>query len=139
MYEGTKRKEVEELFLKQGFSTDDFVVGVGKTFSKKGKEKRFEFNARERKPILCHTARYVVKYFSDFDFYIIWKTRQKTTPGRVVFRSVFSLKADDAFEAFKLNSVAHKGVEFEWRLAENVNVVNAEDLKKIVERLPVEG
>ena len=134
-----KQIEVEKIFLENGFTHDDFVVGTGNTFSKKGKKFRFEFNARNRETVLKHTAKYAVKYFSETDFYILWKVRCKTSPTKYSLRSIYSIDYDEAIEAYNTNKNASKGVEFEWRFKEDVAVVDFETLKKIISNISNEG
>ncbi len=131
-----KRKEIETLFLANGFTQDEFVVGTGKTFSKKGINKeRFEFEAKNRKPILNKTAKYAVKYFFDYDFYIVWKTNRYASLNGTQYCTVFTVDSKDAISAYKNNMSAHKGVGFEWNFKENVEVVNFENLKILIENL----
>lgn len=131
-----KRKEIEDLFLSNKFTQDEFVVGIGKTFSKKGINKeRFEFEAKNRKSILNKTAKYAVKYFSDYDFYIVWKTNRDASLNRTQYCSVFSVDANDAINAYRNNMSAHKGVGFEWNFKENVEVVDFDNLRIIIENL----
>lgn len=132
------QREIESIFLENGFAENEFVVGTGQTFSKKGEKLRFEFRASNRKPVLDKTARYAVKYFSEQDYYILWKTRYKTLEKREVYRSCYSVDAADAQSSFQLNKDAHKGVEFRWRMQENVIVVDLEGLKRIIENLSKE-
>lgn len=131
-----KQKEIEKLFSDNGFSDNEFVVGTGETFSTKGKNtKRFEFNAREREEIINCTALYAVKYFSKQDFYIVWKIRCKTTNDQYSRRTILSIDYETAIEAYKTNQKASKGVNFKWRLQENVMVINFEGLKSVIKSL----
>lgn len=131
-----KQIEVEKIFLENKFTQDEFVVGTGKTFSKKRINKeRFEFGAGNRKPILNKTAKYAVKYFSEYDFYIVWKTNRDASLNRTQYCSVFSVDLDDAIKAYQNNMSAHKGVGFEWNFKENVEVVDFDNLKILIENL----
>jgi hypothetical protein len=132
------QKEIEKIFLENGFTENEFVVGTGQTFSKKDKKCRFEFRAGNRKPILNRTAQYVVKYFAEQDFCILWEPRRKTSEKREVYRSCYSIDVADAQSGFQLNKDTYKGVEFHWRLQENVTVVDIDGLKQIVKKLSQE-
>ena len=130
-----KRNDIDNLFLANGFSKTDFVVGIGKTYSLKGNKPRFVFDAKNRDPIFNKTAQYAVKYFFDYDFYIIWKTNRNAKANKTQYCTVFSIDADDALEAYKRNVSAHKGVGFRWNFKESVEVVDIENLKNLISSL----
>lgn len=130
-----KQKEIEEIFAVNGFSKSEYVVGTGRTFSKKGNRIRFEFAARNRQQILEKTAIYAVKYFAEQDFYILWKIRQKTSKEREVYRTCLSVDVDDANKSYEANKKVIKGVEFSWQLQEDVVVVDFENLEQIIEKI----
>lgn len=127
--------KIENIFLKNGFSKDEFVVGTGTTFTKKAKNYRFEFSAKNREQVLNKTAKYAVKYFAEQNFYILWKLRQQTLPGEYTYRTMPSIGANDAYNAYEQGKMARKGVTFKWRLEEYVAVVDFDSLEKIIHDL----
>ena len=130
-----KELEIEKVFLENGFTNKEFVVGTGDTFYKKGKKVRFEFDARSRDAVVNHTAKWAVKYFSEQNFCILWKVYAKTTQSRYCYRYIYSIDVDEAMETYNTNRNAKKGVEFEWRFEEDVIVTNFDDFRKIVANL----
>ncbi|MBO5040400.1 MAG: hypothetical protein J6D09_04800 [Clostridia bacterium] len=130
------KNEIRELFLKNGFSEETFVIGTGKSHCKS--ENKFVFQAKGRKSIRERTAKYAVKYFSEYDFYILWKIKENVSYDRESYRQCLSISFDKAMEAYNSGKPARKGVNFEWCFKESVYVVDFDDLKVLINSLSKE-
>lgn len=96
------------------------VIGTGKTYY--AKERRFIFDAVNRKEILELTAKYAIKYFDKEKIYILWKVREQTTKKRYVYRNKFSIDADLVLSCIGQTEELRKGVEYQWRMKETVRI-----------------
>lgn len=98
------------------------VVGDGVRHTIYKDEKRFVFQARDRKEILEQTAVKAIKYFSEPDIYLVWNV-EGISRGRKLKRMKFSVEYDEVMAAIRQNTDATKAVEFEGRGHEKVTIL----------------
>lgn len=124
-----ERKKVYALLEECNADLTHFIVGAGKTYEKK--RLRFVFDASQRKECLEGTAKYAIKYFSEYNIYLVWTIKQ-WTELRTVTRGVFTATYNDVIHAIKNHTFVHKGAEFHSRGAERVEVLTYEELKTFI-------
>lgn len=129
----TKRR-IHETILKCGLDASVFIVGVGSGYNKK---KRFVFDVSNRRDFDRAKIEYAIKYFADYQFYIVWKNLQTKKDGCSVRRSVFSVDADGVLQNFEFSphKVVYKRADTRGGYEETVHIFSWDELVKFIESL----
>ena len=132
MSDYAERAKVRALIRQNNIAESRFVIGAGETYSKK--KRRFEFHATNRPEILNRTAQYAVKYFSAYDFYLVWEVAGQSK-NKSCRRTVFSAAYDDVMKACETKRPLIKGVEYPWWGEERVMVLSLSELETFITTL----
>ena len=125
-----KEKEIISLLEKYHIDLRTVVVGTGSTYS--NKKRRFEFSARDHQNILQGTAKYAIKYFAEYDCYLLWEVIQNTGRQEIVKRFVFSVSADDVLNSLRKTDKIPKDVAFRGRNQEIVRLFDFAGLENYI-------
>lgn len=121
-----ERAKVYKILDENKIDRKRFVIGAGETYTRKNK--RFEFAAQNRTEIREKTAEYAIKYFTAYDFYLVWQI-EKISNGRTVKIEKFSVAYDEVMEAARQKRNAKKDVEYAGWGEETVRIFSFEELK----------
>ena len=132
MSDYAEREKVRALIRRNNIAESRLVIGAGKTYCKK--KRRFEFHATNRPEILNRTAHYAVKYFSAYDFYLVWEVVGQSK-DKSCRRTVFSASYDDVMKACETKRPLIKGVEYPWWGEERVVVLLLPELETFIATL----
>ena len=118
------KRKINNLLMKHNIDPEKVLVGTGETYYS---NKRFVFDARNRKEIVNRTAKFAIKYLSKHNFILVWDIEKY----RRFRTSKFSIKSETVFENFK-NGSATKAVEFQSWGEEEVLIYSADEIEKAI-------
>lgn len=118
------KRKIENMIVDNGIDLKYVVVGTGETYYS---NKRFVFDARNRKETVNRTAKFAIKYLSKHNFILVWDIEKY----RHFRGSEFSVKSKTIFDNFK-NGVATKAIEFQSWGEEEVLIYPVEELEKAI-------
>lgn len=121
------KRKIENLIVDSGIDLKNVVVGTGETYYS---NKRFVFNATDRKELDNGTAKFAIKYLSKHSLILVWNIEKYHKHSN----RIFSIKCETVFDNFK-NGVATKAVEFHSWGEEEVMIYPADEIEKAIIRI----